>query len=264
MSTGCDQFRNQIPRAMLADLSAGEQQSLDRHLAECVPCSQEKELYLRTFGRLRSLEDDPVPRHFLVYPEERKATPWQIFREMSPLWQGSVVAAALALFFLSILVVSRVQVRVEEGALTLTLGRPAPSRVPPAPALDTAALEAKILRIVGDKSRQDGLEWVRTLRAEFAQAQRGMSRTQRGLIETAIVNVEKRMSDRLNESARELDERRAQSVSSLYQAIKLQRDSDLALVDARLNRLAINGERKSSETDAILETLLQVAELKTK
>ena len=46
--------------------------------------------------------------------------------------------------------------------------------------------------------------------------------------------------------------------------MKLQRESDLAVVDSKLNRLALNGQIKSSQPDAILETLIQVADLRTK
>ncbi len=266
MSAGCEIFRDLIPRAMMADLDPAEQQNLEKHLAECGPCARERELYAQTFLRLRSVEDVPVPRHFLVHPEERGSNPWRLFRAMPLAWQASVAAVAFLLLGFSALAAARLQVRAEDGTLVLAFGGklPAMRSVPaPVPALDTSALEAKILRVVEERNRKEELEWVRRLRAEVARSQRGFTGGQRALLATALENLENRMNSRVDETARVLDQRRAQSVTDLYKAVKLQQDSNLALVDAKLNRLAINGEKKNNEIDAILETILQVAELNT-
>jgi len=265
MGTGCDHFRSLIPRAMLADLDPAEQRELDLHLAECAPCAGERELYAQTLGRMRSLEDVPVPRHFLVYPEQRQSNPWRLFRSLTPVWQGSLAAGILILFLVSAAAATRIQVGTRDGALVLAFGGALPAETKPVPAarLDTTEMEARIARIVEEKNRKEELEWIRKLRAELAQSQRGFTRNQRTLLEAALGTLETRVNARVDETARTLDERRAQSLTALYQAIKLQQDSGLALVDAKLNRLAINGEKKNSEIDAILDTILQVADLNT-
>ncbi len=265
MSTGCDQFRSRIPRALLADLDPAEQKSLENHLAECAPCARERELYVQTLGSLRSLEDVPAPRHFLVHPQEHRANPWSLFRSLAPAWQVSVAACVLLLVSLSAVAASRLQARMDDGALTLGFGRIPPARAiqAPVPAVDTAALEAQILNVIEERNRKEKLEWVRTLRAELARSQSGFTRGQLGLLQAALGGLESRMSARVDETARTLDEQHTKSLATLYQAIRLQQDSGLALVDAKLNRLAISGEKKSSEIDAILETILQVAELNT-
>jgi hypothetical protein len=266
MSTGCDHFRNEIPRALLADIDSTQQQALDRHLAECAPCSAEKELYAQTFRRMHTMEDVPVPRHFLVYPEEHRANPWQLFRGLSLAWQGSIAAVMLILLITSGMAAARMQFKAEDGAYVINFGSPAPSKISPAPTpiLDTAALEARILQAVEEKNRKESLEWIRTLRAEIARSQKGITRDQRTLLDTALINLETRMSARLDETARSLEERNSRSLSTFYQAMKLQRESDLAVVDSKLNRLALNGEIKSSQTDAILDTLIQVTDFRTK
>ncbi len=263
MSTDCDQFRSQIPRALMADLEPAEQEKLDRHLCECAPCARERDLYLQTLGRMRSLEDVPVPRHFLVSAETRRTSPWKLYCNLSPVWQGAMAASVLILVVLASAALTRLEVRADGGALIFAFGNSAPAVVmpPPVPALDTAALEAKILRVVEERNRREEVEWVRKLRADLAQSRQGFTRGQRELLDAALVSLETRMNARVEESARTLDERRTQSLSALYQAIRLQQDSGLALVDAKLNRLALSGEKKNSEIDAILETILQVAEL---
>lgn len=266
MSTGCDHYRNQIPRALLSDLDSAQQQALDRHLAECAPCSAEKELYAQTFRRMNSVEDVPVPRHFLVYPEEGSASPWSLFRGLSPVWQGSLAAAVLILLMTSAMAASRMQFKAENGVYSISFGRISPAKALPAPAptLDTAALEARLLRTVEDRNRKEGLEWIRTLRAEMARSQKSITREQGVLLRTALDNLEARMNVRVDQTARALDDRNSRSLATFYQAMQLQRDSDRAIVDSRLNRLALNGEIKSNQTDAILETLIQVAENRTK
>jgi len=263
---GCDHYRNQIPRALLSDLDPVQQEALDRHLAECVPCSEEKELYAQTFRRMHSVEDLPVPRHFLVHPKERAANPWKLFRGLSPVWQGSIAAVALILLMTSAMAAGRMQFKAEGGAYTISFGKTSQAKAlpAPAPALDIAALEARILQMVEEKNRKESLEWIRTLRAEIRRSQKSITREQRNLMQTALDNLEARVDVRLEQTARTLDDRNARSLAAMYQAIKLQRDSDLALVDSKLTRLALNGEIKSSQTDAILETLIQVAENRTK
>jgi hypothetical protein len=266
MSMGCDHFRNQIPRALLSDLDSAEQQALDRHLAECGPCSAEKDLVAQTFRRMRAVEDVPVPRHFLVYPEERAANPWRLFRGLSPAWQGSIAAAALILLLTSGMAAARMQVKAEDGAYIISFGKTASLKATPAtaPAPDTSALETRILQMVEEKNRRESLEWIRTVRAEIARSQKAITRDQRVLLQTALDNLETRMTVRLDDTARTLEDQNARSLATLYQAVKLQRDSDLAVVDSKLNRLALTGEIKNNQTDAILETLLQVAENRTR
>ena len=53
-------------------------------------------------------------------------------------------------------------------------------------------------------------------------------------------------------------------MTDLYQTIQTQRRQDLILTKNRLDRLAVQGEMRSTQTDAILETLLQVAEMRMK
>ncbi len=263
MGKGCDHFRNLIPRAMLSDLDEVGQRELDLHLSECPPCAREKDLYSQTFGRLRTLENVEVPRHFLVYPEHNPANPWRMFRSLSLVWQGSLAACMFVLLLTSAFAATRLRVSTRDGAFLLSFGGSLPSETKPAPVpqVDAAAIEERILRTVEEKNRKEGLEWVTKVRAELARSQRVFTRSQRDLLESALASLETKMNARVEDTARTLDERRAQSQAALYQAIRLQQDSGLALVDAKLNRLAINGEKKNSEIYATLDTILQVADL---
>jgi len=264
MAATCREFRSYIPRAILGDLSQEEQKALDQHLAECSPCNREHQTFGNTVRQLGSGLDVPVPRHFFVYPEESHSTPWRAFLRMSRAWQAATATVLLVFGFASLLAVSRLQVRSEDGALVIGFGR-LPERRPPAPQImqvDTSALEAKILKAAAERSRQDNLEFLRTLRAEMARSNKAIGREQRALLEQAISNVELRMGQLVSTTAYDLERKTDRSVQDAYRKVSLERARDMAAVDNRIKLLAINGEVKSTQTDAILATLLQVAELR--
>ena len=96
----------------------------------------------------------------------------------------------------------------------------------------------------------------------MARSNKAIGREQRALLEQAINNVELRMGQLVSTTAASLEKKTDRSVQELYRKVSLERARDLAAIDNRMNLLAINGEVKSTQTDAILTTLLQVAELR--
>ncbi len=264
MAATCREYKNHIPRAILGDLSEGEQKALDQHLAECSPCNREHRMYSETMRQLGSGLDVPVPRHFFVYPEESHGTPWHAFLRMSRGWQAITATALVVLGFASLLAISRLQIRSEDGALLIGFGR-LPERRLPAPQaeqVDTSALEARILKAAAARSRQDNLEFMRTLRAELARSSKAIGREQRALLEQAINNVELRTGQLVSATAYSLESKTDRSIQDVYRKVSLERARDMAAVDNKIKLLAINGEVKNTQTDAILATLLQVAELR--
>jgi hypothetical protein len=266
MNYDCAYYRERIARGSLGDLEPDEQRQLDLHLASCSACARERDLYAETFRQIRSLEDIPAPRHFFVYPEKRGTSLWQLFRMLHPAWQAAAAVLEAATVLLSAFSASRFQARAENGVYTFAFGSLPPARVEPAPAraLETSALEARILQIVEAKTRAENLECVRRLRAEITRSQRRFTEPQQAILTIALTNLEARMNGRIEETSRSLADRNDRSVADLYRTIARQREMDLAAVDGRLTRLAVHDEMKSTQTDAILETLLQVAELKMK
>ena len=266
MKRDCSYFRDEIPKGVLSDLSEADQKGLKEHLAECGGCAREHDLYTGTLRQLKCVGDEEVPRHFFVYQSEQKSSPWSLFRLMSPAWQGAVLSFLLLLGTLSALATSRLHVRAGDGALTVAFGR-LPEQNPPqpqVPTVDPSKLEARILEVVEERSRKENLEWVKAMRSEIAQSQKGLTQKQRVALETALASLEGRMVKHVETTARRLEERNDLSVANLYQTISRQRERDQSAFDAKLARLVMSGEIKNKQTDAILETLLQVAELRLK
>jgi hypothetical protein len=259
----CSRFQDMIPKAMLGDLRPDDQQELEHHLAECHPCARERDLYSETFRQLRLADDIATTRHFFVYPEERCQSPWRLFRLMPIGWQGAVAALVLALGVFSAISAAKLRIHAEDGAFILSFGGPIQAKTTPEfrPPLDTADLEGRILRRVEEKSREQHLEWIRMLRGEAARMEGKLNQQQRLALANGLASLERRFDNRIEATAQSLEDRNDRSLATLYKAVTLQQQRDMIAIDDRISRLAVSGEIRSSQTDEILETLLQVADL---
>jgi hypothetical protein len=266
MEAECSAYRSLIPRSMMGDLHIKDQQSLDMHLAECGSCRLEHSQYVETFRQMHLCGDLPVPKHFFVYSGERSENPWSAFRRMSFAWQGAISATVLLFFIFAAAAAMRLNLRVGTGDWILGFGDAVPAQtvLVPAPVIDTVALEARVLSIVEDRNRREKLESLRALRAEIAKSNRAATEVQRRVLQAAFTDMEARLGAEILETRRSLEDRSDRSLAGLYQIISSERARDIAAVDTSLSRLAANGEKRNDQTDAILETLLQVAELKLK
>ena len=257
MTSECSKYEQQIPRSLVGDLTAEDQQALDLHLAACTGCRTEQERYAETLRVLESADDVPVPRHFFVYPEERAANPWQLFRQLMPRWQAAAAVFAALVVLLGVFSISGFTVRADRGAWTLSFGRANES-----PALDNAALKAEILQVAEERNREAALGWIQNLRSELAGSRTELTQQQQVQLIAAITTLESRLDSRIAATADDIRAVTQKSQTDLYQAVSLQRNQDLNALNARLDSLAENAASRARQTDAILEMLLQVAELR--
>lgn len=270
MNSGCSEYRERILRAAAGDLDERQSEDLAKHVAACASCAEESALYSAALGDLRELTDVPVPRHFFVSLPGEPSTPWSLFLRMSLAWRFAVSAAVAAVLVIGILALTRLQIRFDDNAVTLAFGALPPASPPPVAqpqppaAIDTTALEDRIVQTVAERNRKETLEWVRTLRAEIARQGTRWSEEQRLILAAALAGVEARMDGRIAASAQTLGANTEQSIAALYQTVTFDREQDNAALNARMNRIALATEAKGNQTDAILDTLLQVAELRMK
>jgi hypothetical protein len=263
MKTGCSTYQSQIPKALMGELNASDQQALESHVEECSVCFRERELYAETVKQLSSAADVSVPRHFFVYSGEATASRWQALPRLLLSWRTAAIAAGLAAVVLAL---APMQVRSERGAFVISFGHPAATAQPSASveAIDVAKLKAEILSVVEERFRADRVEVIRTMRAELASSNAAFTRKQRALLETALSGAEARLDERLAATATSLETGTRNSLALFYRTMALQNERDFTAVNDRLNRLALSGEIKNNQTDAILETLLEVAEVRIK
>ena len=263
MTMQCEDHRKKIWEALLGDVSPTEHERLRAHLAECPSCSQEQEVALDTVQQLRSATDVPVPRHFFVYPGETRISLWNLFQNLSLAWKVAVVIIILAMGGASGLAMANFHGQAEEGRFTISFGKPAePQVVRTSPPVDIEALKTELLRVLGERSHQEHQLWVQGVRQELTRSNLALNRKQQKLTETALAGLETRVNHQMLTREFALQASWKQSVTDLYQTLQTQRKQDLVLTKNRLDRLVVQGEMRSNQTDAILETLLQVAEMR--
>lgn len=263
MPVTCDEVRSWIPQDRLGDLTPVEKQQLDRHLLECSSCSHEQELYADTFEQMRSVSELPVPRHFFVYPHEQRASWLSFLQGLAPGWKLASGFAALFVVALAGLAVSRFQFQAQNGVYSFSFGKPLkPAAVEVASSSQVQeSLKKELIGLLEARSHEEQAKWMNTLRQEFYQSRQSLTQGQRRQWNAALNTLEARLTDRIEGSAVTLNAGMERSVGNLYQTLQRQRQQDLALTQNRLDRVAARGELKNQETEEILATLLQVADL---
>ncbi|MEW5976137.1 MAG: zf-HC2 domain-containing protein [Acidobacteriota bacterium] len=264
MKLSCQDQQNRIFDSLLGLLDAEEQQSLDAHLAECPHCLQERILTEQTVQQLRQEKDVPVPRHFFVYPEQSPSS-WKLLLQLSTAWKAAFGAGALAVVALAVLLATQAEVSYRAGTLQISFGRPVEENLPaPQPRVEAAALKAELLQSLQDNWQRERAEWIAAMQREVRRSSSRLSQRQQQLLAAAIGDLESRFSDRMSDTATALQSRTDQSLATMYKLLQGQRQNDVRILNERFNRLVAQGEIKKNETDEILATLLQVAEMKMK
>ena len=257
MISDCSEQQQRIPRSFMGDLSAAEQQALESHMSVCPPCRHEHERYAETLNLLHSTGDEPVPRHFFVYPGEQTAKPWQLFRQMTLRWQAACVAFALLILTINIAAFTGFRVQSGQGAWTLSLGLGGSS----AGGIDATALKSDLLKIMEERDRESATEWIRYLRSEIVNSRTELTSLQQAELMNALTGLESRLNGRLAETAEGIRSGTQNAAVDLYQTVSLERQQELNRMNARLDMIVENHEAKTRETDSILETLIQVANI---
>jgi hypothetical protein len=234
-------------------LTAEEQQALEAHLATCSHCRSERESYVHALGLMRSVGDEPVPHHFLVYPQEEASNPWQLLRQMKPRWQAMTAAAVGLWLLMGAAAISRLQIRSNSSGWLVSFGRSD---------MDAAALKNDILRIAGERDRQAQAAWIREVRAEIARSQTDSTRRQQTELAGALERLNSRLTERMTSAEGRMRNDTQELAVDLYRRVAQQRAQDFDVINARFDSIEASSAVKERQTDAILDTLLQVAELR--
>jgi len=240
MRPECGEHQGKIARALLGDLTAEEQQALEAHLAKCASCRSEQESYIRILHLMRSVDDEPVPNHFLVYPEKPISNPWQVFRQMKPHWQAATAAIAGLFLFMSI-------------GWAMSLGRSD---------IDPAALKEDILKTAEESNRAARAAWLQEVRAEIARSRTDLTEQQKAELTAALARLDSRFAGRLTLAENRMRDDAQKLAGDLYKTVSQQRAQDLGAISVRFESIEASSAVKERQTDAILDTLLQVADLR--
>jgi predicted anti-sigma-YlaC factor YlaD len=258
MSEGCSEYQQVLQQSLVNDLTAQEQLALNQHLAGCASCRAEHDRCTHTLRQLQSYGEEPLPRHFFVYPDELETKPWQLFRRLTPLWQTATASLAALLFMVGVAAAFHVQFRSDHGAWTLSFGR-ATAGIP-----DPVSFKADILKTVEQKNQEAALAWIQGMRDELERTHADITQEQKTQLVAALSVLETRLDDRIALAADDTKTATQKSLVDLYQMLSQQREHDLNAIDSRFTLDADNHAVKARETDVILDTLIQVANLNLK
>ena len=259
MTSECSEHQKHIPRSLVGDLTVEEQQALDLHLAACPPCKGEYGRYAETLRLLQSTGDEPVPRHFFVYPQERGANPWKLFRQLMPSWQVAMACVTGLFVFFAIAAIAGLQIRSDQAGWAVSFGRGSATA-----AIDAIALKADILKTAEDRNREAALGWIKDMRSEIANSRTELTQQQQIQLVAALTGLESRLTNRMALTTDEIRTGTKESIATVYRAVSLQHQEDMQTISARVDRVAADGEVSARRTDAILDMLLQFPNLSLK
>lgn len=258
MNTICHSIRNNIPAFLFGELSNAERESTKQHLAACPGCSQELEQYQALLGQLSAVEDVDVPRHFYVTNIKPCHAWWTWLSPATLSWKMAAVAISLAVVVA--LVISQTRIEAGNGRIAVSFGA-----APKAPAVTPQELAAvqKQWQLAMEKQlaeqRQDYLQLVRQI---IDESSRKLSRRQRETMQVTLTTLEQRLAKRADSEAIRQQAKMNQTAEELYAVLQAERQQDIRQINATLAEIVRQGNLKSRQTDAILETLVQVAELR--
>lgn len=252
MEPECSEHQKRIARSLLGDLTAEEQQALDAHLAVCSRCRSERDSYVQTLHLMQSVEDEPVSQHFFVNPEERASNPWQLFCRMKPRWQAMTATIAGLFLLIGVAAISRLQIRSGRDAWVISFGRSD---------VDVAALKKEILSAAEEKDRETRASWLRGLRDEITRSRTDLDRRQQAELAAALAYLDSRFTGRLTLAENRMRDDTQKLAVGLYRTVAQQRAQDLDVINVRFDSIEENHDIDTQQTDAILDTLLQFAEL---
>lgn len=242
MKPECSEYQTRIARLFMEDLTAEERHELEAHLAACPRCQSEHDDYARTLSLMQSVDNEPVPRHFFIQSEGQRSNPWELFRFLRPGWQ--VITAVFAGLFLL-------------AGLGGFLGF-ARSGV------DTAQLKKEFLKSAEQQNLRTMESYLREVRSEMNVIQTDLTQRQKAELNAALDRLDARMTGRLKLVEGRVQSEAQQYAVEVYRTVSQQRAQDLSLINFRFDGIEAKNTLETRQTDAILNTLLQVAELKLK
>ena len=252
MTTGCAEYQKKIAALMLGGLDGEEKRALESHLATCSFCRSEQDAYARTVQQLSSSVEEEVPRHFFVYPEDRPLNLRQLFCRMPLRWQTAAAGLCLFVLLTGIAAVSRVQIRSDAGGWAVSFGG----------GIDAAALKKEMFEAAERRQREAGLAWVREIRDEIARSNKSLTQQQQALLADSLARLDSRLAGRIASSEAAVRDDTQKLVAGMYGTLAQQRAQDLEAINLRFDSTEAKDAIKTRQTNEILGTLLQVADLR--
>jgi hypothetical protein len=242
MKPECSEYQAKIGRFLLGDLTQEEREALKAHLTACPQCQSEQASYTRTLNLVQSVNNEPVPRHFFIQPEEQALNLWELFHMLKPRWQTITVLFA-GLFLLAGV----------GGVVGFTRS-----------SVDVTALKRNFLEAAEEQNRRTEENFLLKVRAEIARSRTDLTLQQKAELTAALDRMDSRMTGRLKLAEVRVRDDAQKMAVDVYRTVSQQRAQDLNFINIRFDGIEASSTLETRQNNAILNTLLQVAELKLK
>lgn len=256
MNANCDTYTEWIQRSIFEDIDPERREALEAHLAVCPDCAAEKALLLSTLSEMRAFPEMSTPKHFYVQPERRRATLWNIFQQMSLFARLATASFLLGALLIGGAAASSLQVHSEDGVLSLGFGKFSTQ-----PKIDPEALRASLTRElqVAMDQRQELL--LDQLRLEISNAADSLNDQQRQRLNAALGKLEERFDQRIDQQTMETRARFQAAAQQIYTTLSREQKRQIALLNDRLDLLNVRDQIQGNQTQALMATVLQIADL---
>jgi hypothetical protein len=251
MKSGCNEYQKKIAGSFLEDLSEKEREQLEAHLAACPYCRSEQAGYAEALELMKTAGDGPVPRHFFVRGEDQSLSPWGLFRHMKPLWRAATAAIAALLLLVCTAAITRLQIRSGPPGWAISFG-----------GTDIEVLRSDILKAAEAQSLQSMNTRLQEVRVEMRQSNAAAALHQRDYLAAELSHLDSRLEKRIARAEGNLRSDAQALIYDVYQAVSRQRAQDFEIMNLRFDAMEANNAVKARQTNDILGTLLQVAEMR--
>lgn len=264
MNKSCERYVAMIAAAVIGDLNADDKRELESHISECASCAQEFQLYRTTIEQMKTgaAEVDP-PRHFFVYPEERRSF-WNWIGAWGHGWRAAAALAGFLIIAAVGLAASGFQLRAENGVYAFSFGKPiaAQTNDDSGRILELRqALKQELIAIIRETAEQERTRQAKLLDDRLKNVNGRLTAEQRQAIAQILDANNTRIDTRITAGEALLEARTKNALDTMYRAVQTQRAQDLTRIRASLVQAALKDEAQDSEAQAMLDTLMQVAEL---
>jgi plasmid stability protein len=262
MSDSCEYYRNLIPRMLLDDLPGELKQEIEAHVRQCESCRTEQVEYLQTIRALQTAEDLPLPHHFFVAEAPRHASLGDWLRGLSFTRKLAAAGTTLGVIAFLWLALSGLQFKAENGVYAFSFGPALPELTREDQSAELRAFATELRQVLDQAMEAEREQYLALLDGRLEESSRQLNDEQRRILRAAVDRSEQRMNQRIAITREVLQNQTTLSIETLYNTLQTQRSQDLALIRHSMAQSAIQNEAKDLETQAVLSTLLEVADLR--
>ena len=260
MDNDCTIYREQLGPSLVGDLEHANLRQLELHLQSCGACREQRDRLKQTIQKLKGWEAVEVPHHFLIQPLAPVTGPLALLRQLAWPWKAALVAipALILILLLGGLSVSRFHWRSENGVWLMSWGDT--GRLPLPDPFQSNSFRQQLDRLLTQREQQQQQRWLAQVRGETEVRFNRFSKQGQENLDRTIGQAIRRLQLEVAAGQATLQGEFKRSDLALYEVLMAQRARDLSALREELDLLAVSDEIQDTQTDALLATMIEIAD----